>query len=446
MADLASQLLSPRKLQQRRSNVSLRGSSSLTQDLGGDGNRFTLAHELAAAMMPDTGSSSRSLAEEFGIEFDGEDEEEQEPEPSDDPTNETLSSDLPIEQHPSHHSPPKQAASRSRGSSVTTEYNSNQPRKQAPPAVFEQDPLTLLSQNLKSTDLFLNQLRRLDTESTLLSASHEPPLEQLAADIIRRINETTRAREEQVRELSGYEREFRKIAGELGGNDLLGELDALMQVEGLIDHPDQSRDTGDDDNVTIRQPSRPVSGAWEDAPDPHSLDVLEEEEGEYSFYDQPSPTKEHFLPPAPPQSGPATPVSTLPHLAHMRSITQSLASTLGTISEQAQVNGAATAEAGRKIKALKNRLGGWRSEWESAEKSRIRVEKWESGIWDEATEPSLLTSSTSSREDSPTPGTPTATAPGKRLDARKIVEEELRAFSQVLIEAGNKTKAIMASS
>ena len=47
-----------------------------------------------------------------------------------------------------------------------------------------------------------------------------------------------------------------------------------------------------------------------------------------------------------------------------------------------------------------------------------------------------------------TPGThgasPTPAGTGKRLNARKIVEEQLKAFELVLEEAGNRTKAIMA--
>ncbi len=44
------------------------------------------------------------------------------------------------------------------------------------------------------------------------------------------------------------------------------------------------------------------------------------------------------------------------------------------------MNGAATTEAGRKIRALKNKMGGWRTEWDSAERSRLKIERWEAGL------------------------------------------------------------------
>jgi hypothetical protein len=99
------------------------------------------------------------------------------------------------------------------------------------------------------------------------------------------------------------------------------------------------------------------------------------------------------------------------------------------------VNGAATTEAGRKIRALKNKLGGWRTDWDSAECSRLKIEKWETGTVDggEVINRGMGTN--------PFP-TPTAV---KRVDGRKFVEEHLQAFELVLADAAVKTKAIMAS-
>ena len=471
MSDLGSQLFAvpkpPRKspsthtIKLRGSNLSLRQPQSLANDFHGDQNdnqqvssRFSLAHELAAALMPDSNTASRALADEFGIEFDEEaegiEEEGQQdgeielPVPSTHPNADLMSP---------HHEEELQSRTidSPRAPSFVHEVQGNPaPRQPPPPVVFEQDPLVVLAQTVKSTDLFLGHLRQLDADTAPVSAGpHEPSLERLATDVIRRIDETTRAREEQARELYEYEREFRKIAGEPRGNDILGELEDLDPIEGLVDESMASPE-GVEEEISPRQP-RPLSAVWEDTGDPHSLDGYEDPREtfeEEDLFEDRSPATEQFLPPPPPKTGPTTPSSTIPHLSHMRTITRSLVNTLGTISEQAQVNGVAMMEAGRKLRALKHRIEEWREESESAEKSRIRVDKWEAGIWDDSTEPAL-SAAASSREDSPTPGTPRASpipaeGTGKRLNARKFVEEQLKAFELVLEEAGNKTKAIMA--
>ena len=471
MSDLGSQLYAapkpPRKsplthtIKLRGSNLSLRQPQSLANDFHGDqtdnqqsSSRFSLAHELAAALMPDSNSASRSFADEFGIEFDEEaegieEEAQQEgetelPVPPTDPNADLFSPRRDEEPQPRTMDSP-------RAPTFANDVQCNPAPRQPPPAVvFEQDPLVVLAQTVKSTDLFLVQLRRMDVDAVPMSAGpHEPSLERLATDVIRHIDETTRAREGQVRELYECDREFRKIAGEPRGNDILGDLEDLDPIEGLVDESMASQD-GVEEELSPQR-ARPLSAVWEDAGDPHSLDRYEDPrdtfEEEDHFEDR-SPAAEQFLPPPPPKSGPTTPSSTIAHLSHMRTITRSLVNTLGTISEQSQVNGVAMMEAGRKLRALKHRIEEWREESESAEKSRIRVEKWEAGIWDDSAEPAL-SAATSSREDSPTPGTPRAsptpaTGTGKRVNARKIVEEQLKAFELVLEEAGNKTKAIMA--
>jgi hypothetical protein len=49
-----------------------------------------------------------------------------------------------------------------------------------------------------------------------------------------------RDREGQVRELLGCEREFRRIAGEVGGNDVLSHLEELRDIDDLSeDKPSQ---------------------------------------------------------------------------------------------------------------------------------------------------------------------------------------------------------------
>lgn len=145
--------------------------------------------------------------------------------------------------------------------------------------------------------------------------------------------------------------------------------------------------------------------------------------------DLPTPVKDTF-PQPPPVTGPVTPAKTIIQLSHFRTFTASLVATLTSISEQVQVNGAATTEAGRKIRALKNKLGGWRAEWDSAERSRTRIEKWEAGLGDNDVTPS-----------GSVPSTPRG---GRRIDGRTIAEEHLLASQQALLDATHKTTAIMA--
>ncbi|KAJ7899338.1 hypothetical protein B0H13DRAFT_1572861, partial [Mycena leptocephala] len=97
-------------------------------------------------------------------------------------------------------------------------------------------------------------------------------------------------------------------------------------------------------------------------------------------------------------------------LSDLRTLTTSLIVSLTSVSEHAQVNGAATAEAGRKLRALRNRLGGWRAE-SGADRARAADADAQRG-W------------------------------GKRIDGRTAVAEHLSAFERALAEAV-KTKAIM---
>ncbi|KAI0056042.1 hypothetical protein BV25DRAFT_1832590 [Artomyces pyxidatus] len=438
---LAPSSSSPRKspskqslsLSRHRSTASLR-TSNLSQSMDDDGpnGRYSLAHELAVALLPEPSAGSKLLAEEFGIEYDegaegidddavpasptaangdvpsfAEDMEFGDPGVHDastrttTPTQDSPDADL----DPTFHSPPTPA------------------RHKQPP---EQDAMVLLSRDLESTDKFLTHLRRLDTDG-----SAQPALEKIAFDVIRRLNDTARDREGQVRELLEYEREFRRIAGEVGGSDALAGLDELDDLDDLVDKPSSTAVPGDARGdarrtlAAVAEENSFASNDWEVDPDR----PLHDEDDPDPFDSDTSPVKDAFtLPPPPTISGPMTPAKTIPQLAHFRTTTSSLASSLSVISEHAQVNGAATTEAGRKIRALKNKLGGWRTDWDSAERSRVRIERWEAGMGD--------------GED-----TPASPAMGlKRVDGRKIVEEHLRAFEIALSEANVKTQAIMAAS
>jgi hypothetical protein len=301
----------------------------------------------------------------------------------------------------------------------------------------EQDAIGVLAQDLKSTDNFLSYLRTIDTDPGS-SASQQPTLETLASDIIRRINMSARDREGHVRELLECEREFRKISGGVGGSDILGQLDELTRIEDLSDKPlnyDISKPERRTLEVLEEEPRSPIglhhphASDWELDPDRHRFG--DDDLSEPATSPITSPIKDSF--PLPPSIiGPPTPASAVPQLVHLRTFTTSLVSSLTTISEQAQVNGAATTEAGRKIRALKNKIGGWRTEWDSAERSRLRIERWEAGITEGEGIEGLLNPVSPGRSYT------------KRIDGRRIVEEHLRAFELALADAALKTQAIMA--
>lgn len=532
---------------------------------GGGGSRFSLAHELAVALLPEPSAGSKMLAEEFGIEYDegaeGIDGDGVVSSPSAGTVvpaadesqgheveaiqaadveggvdgsglgGETLEVALgtPHSTSMSTLSSPGGGALGSRdinrdvdpsfGSPVRS---SSTPRRGSGPP--QPDAMAILSQSLESTEKFLDHLRRLDTDSYATatspsfpgSASHRPSssitsisglptssgpgggqqaLENITLDMIRKIEETTRNREEQVRELLEYEREFRRIAGEAGGNDALASLDELDPVEDLMDNPAPTTPgvtgggharTGSVVNGlqragTLDSLPEENSGDWEVDPDQHMREDEEEREREEDPYDldgdreltledldrqtehggddptfltSPTPAQTSFseselqprsrshtrgqnslhLPPPPPITQPLTPAKTIPQLAHLRTCTASLISSLSTISEHAQVNGAKTTDAGRKIRALKNKLGGWRQEWETAERSRVRIERWDAGLADG----DALVGGGGSGS-----ATPVKT---RRVDGRAFVKEHLEAFEKALVEANVKTQAIMAAS
>lgn len=453
-----------------RSSTSLRNPSNLsleTEEESDNGRHHSLAHELAVALMPEPSAGSKLLAEEFGIEFDegaegidetpsshhselnAEDFSFADPGFSDptfaDPEVPSFASELATSAgddaspYPEHHDTgPRHEYD---------EYDYDDPSfRSATPSSSrlkeeekkpEQDAMLILAQDLESTEKFLGHLRTVDSDHGSGTQQHVPALEGLASDIIGTINASIREREGHVRDLLEYDREIKKIAAALGGSDILGQLDELPYEEDLIDkpqRPDVSRNNSRNLDPVEEEPRSPTvryahsrtTSDW----DFEAERRLGDEDDETTTEPATSPIKDAF-PPPPSLHVTPTPASVVPQLNHLRSITASLVSSLSTISEQAQVNGAATTEAGRKIRALKNKIGTWRTEWDSAERSRLKIEKWEAGF---------VERDGGDAQDT-TPMTPTRS---KRIDGRKIVEEHLRAFKLAVEEASLKTQAIMA--
>lgn len=475
----------------------------------GGNKQHSLAHELAFALMPEPSAGSKLLAEEFGIEYDEGAEGIDEPVRTAGRRSELHRSQEELEdggqekdeelldqaqQHALLNGVDEALASGEDGAGVglaqgysfadelnglggggeevheqeeeeyetVNGFGSPLPAgKRRKPTIKVQRPevdaMELLAQDLESTENFLKHLRTLDSDSSIttssrstsLYSSQHPALERYASDIIRRMDEAARNREGQLRELLKYDREFRKIAGEVGGTDVLSRVDELPSLD------DDDADNGLSSSTALVTPTATSSGraldtvTEEDQAQQNEWDIdphahLHQELGDDispSVSVSPSPTKATFslLPPPPPIPPPSkvTPASAIPHLTHIRTFTSSLISSLTTLSEQAQVNGAATTEAGRKIKALKNKMGGWQSEWESAEKSRVKIERWEAGIVDWQNGDS---------GDDATLGTvsPARLAARRRVDGRKLVEEYLSASEKAIREATERTQAIMA--
>ncbi|KAI6126473.1 hypothetical protein EV401DRAFT_1934862 [Pisolithus croceorrhizus] len=402
----------PSKSSSRHASSSSMPLSALDQTPAMPSGAHSLAHELAVALMPEPvggSDASRLLAEEFGIEYDE--------------GAEGIDDDLVVRRHNGsvdvHH--PELADVEGDGTSLADElgggaYNGSLAEELGGDAeedgqaidpvedsldddrrdrgsdeddeddatrrtALAHDAMEVLSQNLASTDKFLAHLRAVDVppptspsplhaKTTFTTHASQPTnsstftVEGLASDVIRRVNDAVREREGQLRELIAYDRDLKRISGEVGGADVLGDLAPL---EDFVDEEESS--------------AHRISHA------PSKLDSCRrggrERQSHLFFDDVPSIFSIHRLLAVHTTSCCqviyAVCISSLatvtPSLANLRVHTASLLSSLTTISEQAQVNGAATADAGRKIRSLKNRLGGWKVEWESAERSRTKIER-----------------------------------------------------------------------
>ncbi|PFH51874.1 hypothetical protein AMATHDRAFT_2770 [Amanita thiersii Skay4041] len=426
----------------RKSSVTQRKPLSI--DNGEDDDPTSarsLAHELAVALMPEPTAGSKLLAEELGLEFD------EGAEGIDEPS--WMHQDQP--KTTSNGNAMVLADEVSGGSDTKTSLdNDTLGNDESPPQLDpefdipsptqdekkehkrpEQDMAESLARDLEVNARFIKTLQNLDTELTV---------EQIASNTIRRINETVRDREGQVRELLQYEREFRHLASEVGGSDALAHLEALEPISSESDLPDPKTPVQPNPNIP-RQPhletveeesSFPVSDSqdWEIDPDRNHLGdeepEIEGDSGNRAYRDN--------FPPPPPLKGPVTPAKTIPQLAHLRTVTSSFATSLATCSEQAQVNGAGLTEAARKIRSLKHKMIGMYAEWDSTERSKLRIERWEAGMAD----------ANDTNIDARASPAPTRPPTFKRVDGRKIVQEHLHAFERALADASLKTQAIMA--
>ena len=414
-----------------------------------DQHPVSLAHELAAALMPDPSMTSRALADELGLEFDDGEEES---------ANASQHGDADSQPPPSERGSAVAGPGTDGHGSVEDEeqdpFLQHNPTEYAEP-VYEpaplasaEDQLEQLTKDLTTTEHFLTALRRIDAEGTSTASAAfikgharqgsvtqvEYALEGVAAAVIRRLNDTAREREGQVRELLQCDREFQKLAAEVGGMDILAEVEVLEHIEGLelpSGRPPQldpsplvmiqqlqqlqelrevrEEDEDEDERYTATEP--------ED--EPHNELQLDADEDDMYLLNGRAPkrqtTESDVIPPPPPLvRGPASAKAALPQLAYMRTLTGSVVASLSVVSEHAQVGNAGATDAGRKLRALRNKLVTWRTEFESVERSRRRIEQYEKSL----------------------------ARSGRQVDARTVVQAELTAFARVLADANTKTQAI----
>ncbi|KAG8881563.1 hypothetical protein FRB97_009397 [Tulasnella sp. 331] len=488
-----------------------------TELADGGAHRVSLAHELAAAMMPEQSLSSRMLAEEFGLEFeDGADEgmeeveEEEDGQPGHGKQTHDFNGVYDSYGHTYNDSPSKlpdprdNRSLRSRTSSHSKdvagdhpgshyaheaslqthfEPSMNSPQRPTPPTSEPPDSLELLARNLQSTDVLIAQLRNVDADpSGAHSSSLHINVESIAATMIGRLNDMAREREQQARSLQDFERELRRISAEGGGTDALGYLDELECVEDLFEPSEGVKERGASEfdplrtptASRIRKPSRNLTDSppqrksqrrrtmqMEEEDDEESMsqahdmfgDVTSNPNGmDYGLNEHKGAVKEADLPLHTPNDIP-TPTSSIKQMAYFRSLTQSLGVSLTSLSEHAQVNGVNTADAGRKLRALKNKIVELKTDLDTADRSRSRIEVIEAGVPSEVSPeeavPDLSFSSPPSPATSQGPDTPRMTNGAtrmlsRRIDGRQLVEEQLRGFRLALADAAVKTEAIMA--
>ncbi|KAF8449167.1 hypothetical protein L210DRAFT_3388709 [Boletus edulis BED1] len=382
--------------------------STLEQGIAVPSGAHSLAHELAVALMPDpAGGASRLLAEEFGIEYDegaqGIDDDplarHNHEDASVDDAHGAFGNFVDDELH-------GRADGGTRDQSDVEGASDDEDEDATRRAALAQDAMEVLAQNLASTDRFLAHLRTIDTTFTL---------ESLTTDMISGLNDAVRVREGQVRELISHDRDLKRIAAEVGGMDVLGDLDPLEILLSEDEPERQTRESYKLDSVveeeeitegdSLYAPSLPSSpqkryfAAVCASTSPSSTSLSSSQPANKSSQQ--------------PQSSISTLNIALPSMTHMRSHTASFLASLTIISEQSQVNSAATADAGRKIRSVRNQLAKWKMETEGAERSRLKIEKWE------------------------------AESIGRK-DGRVVVDEHMRAFEMAIVEAGMKTQAIMA--
>ncbi|KDN44745.1 hypothetical protein K437DRAFT_129830 [Tilletiaria anomala UBC 951] len=243
-----------------------------------------------------------------------------------------------------------------------------------------------LEETLRMTDAFLSKLKERNTirvaqqtSSASIVTGTAPDdtgaLEINAAAILRLLQDTTKEREAQVRELKEMGIAFARPEAEWQA--------ALADVAGIGDEADQSIDRSALNPEEVDSLGFAAIGS-------SSGDVIPQSDGASDIFSSgprravlPSSTasssNKHASMAAAVVQYPQSHKSTTASQMHdLQACTESLISSLGTMNEHAQVHRAAMNDASRKLRSLRAVLTQWRTEIDGVARSRAWIEEWES--------------------------------------------------------------------
>ncbi|KZP01585.1 hypothetical protein CALVIDRAFT_532362 [Calocera viscosa TUFC12733] len=383
----------------------LYGGESLGADSGSGG--MSLAYELAAALAPEPGANAKALAEELGLEFD--EDEGAIVDPFADQGDETIQEKTIIAELPV--TPPRSIKSSSRTPTVVVNDIL--------------DPADALNRDAKALDAFILSLKTAEpTQSE--DVAYEATVEDWISDLLRRLRTTTRDRDMQVKQFEQISRDLRrKIDPDV-------EIPEIPIVDGWLDGGMKSLQVNGYNNGTLWSPTGGLGNIPES---PDDIRYNDHDDGFFSTSARHSRTTSNAVPSDPIGAALST-------LSAIHTSNNDLITLLSSLSDQAQVNGAANADAARQLRLIRNRLTGLRDEWESVERSRLRIQRWESGDWaeDDMEDPPLSVSNSPSVRSTSGPGTPRT--PPNRPSAKKLADEAMQGYTASMEKASRAAEAL----
>jgi len=383
----------------------LYGGEQLGADSGSGG--MSLAYELAAALAPEPGANAKALAEELGLEFD--EEEGAIVDPSADQGDETVPENTISSESPS--TPPRPT----------------RPSSKTPTVVVNDilDPVDAFARDAKAVDAFILSLTTAEpTQSG--DVAYEPTVEDWISDLLRRLRTTTRDRDMQVKQFEQISRDLRrKMDSEL-------EIPEIPIVDGWLPGGAKSLQPNGYNDGALWSPT----GGLENIPEsPDDIRYNDHDDGFFSSSARHSRTTSTAI-----TSDPLA--AALSALSAIHATNNDLIVSLSSLSDQAQVNGATNADAARQLRLIRNRLTGLRDEWESVERSRLRIQRWEGGDWteDDLDDPALSLSNSPSVRSASGPGTPRTLS--NLPSAKQLAEQAMQGYAASVEKATKAAEAL----
>ncbi|EJU03656.1 hypothetical protein DACRYDRAFT_21171 [Dacryopinax primogenitus] len=367
---------------------------------------MSLAHELAAALAPEPGANAKALAEELGLEFD--EEEGAIVDPSADQEDSNIEDKLPIAEVPI--TPPRSIKSTLRTPAVVVNDML--------------DPVDAFTRDAKLMDRFMLSLKTAEpTQSE--DVAYEPSVEDWISDLLRRLRTTFRDRDMQVKQFEQIARDLRhKI-------DTQVDIPEITLVDGWLDGGMESLQLDGYNDGQLWSPNRTLEHI------PESPDETRYNDQDDGFFTSARHSRTTS------NAAPVDPVGTaLTALSAIHTNNNDLIASLSSLSDQAQVNGATNADAARQLRLIRNRLTGMRDEWESVERSRLRIQRWENGDLtdDDLDDPALSLSNSPSIRSASGPGTPRT--PPNRPSARQLADQAMEGYTASMKKASQAAEAL----